>query len=426
MIPTSTQVRMTVPTLRNRMRFPVSFVSHYFEDFVNVRPHFDTRRTTTLASSDMFTGLSNLTIVIPTISRPLFVLRQFEYWGETDAQIVILDGAASPIDIPRTLLRSNVRYVHTGTRFNVRLANAGSFVNTDYCALLTDDEFFLPSGLSAALQRLDDDPSIIGCVGRCLYFFVDQDRFLLKDAYREWKPFSAAATALMKRLDEDLPPNKTHKAQFAVMRRAAWVQMFEQSYAKFFSSGYTYERLLNLSRTIQGRTELLEDLLWMRSMENPPISSANVPRTGKSAFLPWAQSEEFAAEIAEYRGIALRMLTDAGLSSSEAKEYERRFFEGGVKHTLARKSKLSKRLRDWFRASLLRWSPKKLRLFVKRNLPAELLSFSGWEGYELDDMVESLTRRGTRFDANELRRIQHLSLATSRKVAEGKAKSGVS
>jgi len=374
----------------------------------------------------MYTGLSNLTIVVPTISRPLFVLRQLEYWGETDAQVLILDGAASPIEIPGDLQRPNVRYIQTGTRFNVRLATAGKFVETDYCALLTDDEFFLPSGLTAALNRMENDPSIIGCVGRSLYFFVDQGRFLLKDAYREWKPFSTNSNSLVTRLDEDLPPNKTHKAQFAVLRTPVWVKMFEQSYATFFSSGYTYERLLNLSRTIQGRTELLEDLLWMRSMENPPISSANVPRTGKSAYLPWAQSDEFAAEIAEYRGIALKMLTDAGLSSKEAKEYERRFFEGGIKHTLARKSKLSKRLRDSFRASLLQWSPKKLRLFVKRNLPAELLSFSGWEGYELDDMVESLSSRGTRFDAKELRAIKDLSLATSRKVTEGKAKSGVS
>ena len=373
----------------------------------------------------MYTGLSNLTIVVPTISRPLFVLRQFEYWGETDAQVLILDGAASPIEIPRDLQRPNVRYVQTGTRFNVRLATAGKLVETDYCALLTDDEFFLPSGLTAALNRLENDPSIIGCVGRSLYFFVDQGRFLLKDAYREWKPFSANANSLATRLDEDLPPNKTHKAQFAVMRTPVWVKMFEQSYATFFSSGYTYERLLNLSRTIQGRTELLEDLLWMRSMENPPISSVNVPRTGKSAFLPWALSGEFASEVTEFRGIALRMLKESGLSLDESVEFENRFFEGGVQQTLARKSKLKKRFRDRYRAELLRWSPKRLRLFVKRNLPAELLSFSGWEGYELEEMVGSLAHRGTLFEEDELRRIRDLSLSTAKRVAEGKTKSGV-
>ena len=43
------------------------------------------------------TGLSELTIVIPTVSRPLFILRQHEYWRDTDARIVILDGASSPI-----------------------------------------------------------------------------------------------------------------------------------------------------------------------------------------------------------------------------------------------------------------------------------------------------------------------------------------
>jgi glycosyltransferase domain-containing protein len=367
----------------------------------------------------MFTGLNDLTIVIPTVSRPLFVLRQFEYWGETDAHVVILDGATSPIRIPETVQHPNVRYVHTGTRFNVRLATAGAHVHTKYCALLTDDEFFLPSGLLAAIDRLENDPSVIGCVGRSLYFFVDQGRFLLKDAYREWKPFSTEANSLRQRLDEDLPPNKTHKAQFAVMHTRAWIQMFEQSYSVFFSSGYTYERLLNLSRTILGRTEILEDLLWMRSMENPPISSANVPRTGKSAFLPWAQSKEFADEVKQFRGIALRMLTDAGLTLDEAKEYEKRFFEGGVEQTLKRKSKLRKRFRDWYRARLLRWSPKSLRLLAKRKLPAEILSFSGWEGYEFDKMTESLLQRETRFEVGELRKIQDLSLLTAQRVLRG-------
>ena len=366
----------------------------------------------------MFTGLNNLTIVIPTISRPLFVLRQFEYWGDTDAQVLILDGASSPIQVPRELQRPNIRYLHTGLRFNVRLATAGAYINTKYCALLTDDEFFLPSGLKVALERLETDPAIIGCVGRSLYFFVDQGRFLLKDAYREWKPFSSDATSLKVRLDEDLPPNKTHKAQFAVMRRAEWVQMFEQSYSTFFSSGYTYERLLNLSRTILGRTELLEDLLWMRSMENPPISSANVPRTGNRAFLPWAQSEEFTEEVAVFRGIALRMLTDSGLPMSDSLEFEKRFFEGGLQQTLARKSKLAKRFRDRYRKELLRWSPKKFRLFVKRSIPAEMLSFSGWEGYELEKMAESLANRGTRFNVNELQEIKNLSLATAQKVSK--------
>jgi len=43
-------------------------------------------------------GLSKLTVVIPTISRPEFVKRQIIFWSQFDAQVRILDGAKTPID----------------------------------------------------------------------------------------------------------------------------------------------------------------------------------------------------------------------------------------------------------------------------------------------------------------------------------------
>ena len=216
-------------------------------------------------------GLSNLTVIVPTISRPQFVLRQFEYWRISDAQVVILDGAQHPIEIPEHLESANIRYFCTGTRFNERLASAGTYVSTDYCALLPDDEFYLFSGLRAAIARLEVDRDLIGCVGRCLGFFVDQGRFLTRDMYRDWEPFSPMATSLNQRLEEDLPPNKTHAATYALMPTHRWKAIFEKSYEQWFSAGFVYERLTNLQRTLAGRSVILEDLLWMRSFENPPI-----------------------------------------------------------------------------------------------------------------------------------------------------------
>jgi glycosyltransferase domain-containing protein len=364
----------------------------------------------------MFTGLSDLTIVIPTVSRPLFVLRQFEYWCETDANIVILDGAKEPLLIPEGLKCANVQYVHTGTRFNERLATAGSFVKTKYCALLTDDEFFLPSGLLAAIRRLETDPTIIGCVGRNLFFFVDQGRFLVSDAYREWTPFPAGCERLEDRLDADLPPNKTHKAQFAIMRRTQWVEMFSRSYSIFFSSGYTYERLLNLSRSVQGRTEILEELIWMRSMENPPISSVNVPRRGTGDFVTWATSEDFKSEIETYRSIALEMLRRGGLDEEKARQYEERFFVGGIQRQASKQARNARSLRRKFAKLLLTRTPRRLRLLAKRIAPNRVLRFTGWQGFELQEMCQSLTARNTSFVRGELDRIADLSLRLHKKI----------
>jgi glycosyltransferase domain-containing protein len=357
-----------------------------------------------------FAGLSELTIVIPTVSRPLFILRQHEYWRDTDARVVILDGASSPISIPSSVQSPNIRYIHTGTRFNERLSTASQYVNTKYCALLPDDEFFLVSGLRAAIRRLEEDAAIIGCVGRNLYFFVDPGRFLVRDAYRDWIPFSAAAKTLASRLDEDLPPNKTHKAQFAVMRTAEWKSMFESSYRQFFSCGYTYERLLNLQRTVLGRTEILEDLLWMRSMENPPISSENVPRVGGRDFVSWSKNPEFASEVEHYRAIARKIIRDGGTSEAEASMFEERFFVGGVHRQATKEARNSKKWSHRFRKIAFFRTPKPLRLWAKRVLPDRMVRLTGWQGFDLDTMCESLASRSTRFSRPELDRIAELSL----------------
>jgi glycosyltransferase domain-containing protein len=366
----------------------------------------------------MFTGLNELTIVIPTVSRPLFVLRQFEFWGMTDARVVILDGAREPIEIPEHLKRPNISYVHSGIRFNERLATAGKYVSTRYCALLTDDEFFLPSGLLAAIRRLESDPTIIGCVGRCLYFFVDQGRFLVSDGYREWKPFPDGSPSLETRLDADLPPNKTHKAQFAVLRRAQWIDMFRSSYSVFFSSGYTYERLLNLSRTVHGKTEILEDLLWMRSMENPPISSENVPRRGTGEFVNWARSEQFANEVEQYRKIAFGILKQGNLSDEQARLFEERFFVGGVIRQATKQAKNSRSFKRKLEKLVLTRSPKRLRLIAKRFFPNRILRFTGWQGFELGKMCQLLDAWGTRYVREELDLVAELSLSLNRKIRD--------
>lgn len=361
----------------------------------------------------MAPDLSEITIVIPTLSRPKFVLRQFEYWRNHNAQVVILDGAAQPISIPPEMECAHIRYLHTGETFNQRLANAGEHVKTRYCALLPDDEFFLPNGLTAAILKLDQDQSVVGCVGRCLYFFVDQGRFLVRDAYRDWAPFPVSANSVYSRLDADLPPRKTHMATYAVMRSNHWSDIFRNSYRVEFSSAYTYERLTNLQRSIRGRTELLEDLLWMRSMENPPIDDSTSPRSGGRDFVSWATNPFFSSEVSLYRNIALDLITSGVTDRRLAKELEHRFFVGGV-HRQAMKEQTKRRIPAIVASrAVSTLAPMWLRNYAKRFVPPRVLRFTGWEGFGLDLMCDSLSARGTNFVREDLDRVMTLVLKSS-------------
>lgn len=182
--------------------------------------------------------LSLVTLIVPTVSRPSAVRRHFEYWAGSGVKVLILDGAKQPISLSEhELATRNVTYIHSGTRFNERLASAGQLVTTPYAALLCDDEFFLKDGLRESVSFLEDNPSVIGCTGKVLGFFVDQNRFLTFPMYEDWKSFPPGIDDARNRLDFALPPNKAHKVQYSLFRSEIWADSFTKVTRTFTPPG---------------------------------------------------------------------------------------------------------------------------------------------------------------------------------------------
>ena len=362
--------------------------------------------------------LKMVTIVIPTVSRPHCVHRQFRYWDKSGATVLILDGAAKPIDLNDDERNStNVKYLHTGARFNNRLASAGSLIQTPYAALLPDDEFFLKDGLNEALSFLENNPSSIGCAGKVLGFFVDQDRFLTFQMYSDWKEFPEDCDNAAKRLDFALPPGKAHKVQFHLLRSDIWKKLFYESYCDFYSSGYVYERIINLFAAQLGRTDLIDVVVWMRSLEHAPLSTENVPRTGDRNFVSWATSDEYAEEVQHLRRKVEELLRrEPSLTENQIEEYQRRFVDGGIRRQLVKERNPRRRAVRWARSLLVRYSPRRLRRFAKRNVPSQLLRFSGWQGESIEQTIRRLTTDGIAVSRQCLLEVASLALETSKEI----------
>jgi len=358
-------------------------------------------------------SLARLTVVIPTISRPEFVKRQILFWSHFDAEVRILDGAATPIDLSHFVsIPSNIQYLHEPRRFNERLSNAWKHVNTEFACLLPDDEFFLPSGLTASLKKLDENPDITGCVGKVLMFFVDQGRFLTYQDYEYWRDFAHDSLTAEHRVKEVLPPNNAHKVQFAVLRANVWREIFISSYADYYSTGYLYERMLNLHSAVLGRTVVLNELMWMRSMENPPLTNAAVPRDN-GGMLGWADNPNNRDEILHYvEKVEKIIASDESINVTEARMYAEQFVYGGFEtHRMkVQNSKRSfrRRLSEW----LVRYAPKSIKLAAKRIGPRKVLSYLDWQGFVLDETCKKLTRKEITFNKYELQLIERLAVAT--------------
>jgi glycosyltransferase domain-containing protein len=358
-------------------------------------------------------GLSRLTVVIPTISRPEFVKRQITFWSQFDAQVRILDGAATAIDVSQFgQIPRNVQYFHEPQKFNERLSNAWKHVDTEFACLLPDDEFFLPSGLIASLEHLDKNPTVTGCVGKVLMFFVDQGRFLTYQDYEYWKDFATDSVTAESRVQEVLPPNKVHKVQFAVLRSPIWKQIFTSSYGDFYSTGYLYERMLNLHSAVLGRTVVLDELMWMRSMENPPLTNAAVPRDN-GGMLGWADNPSNRDEVLHYVKKVERIIGSEGsIEASKAHEFAERFVYGGFETHRIKVQNSKRSFRRRLSKALIRYAPKSIKLVAKRIGPRKVLGYLDWQGFVIEETCNKLRQSGIAFNKRELQLIERLTLET--------------
>ena len=101
-----------------------------------------------------------LTLIIPTYERQELVLMAMAYWHKQDVELHVIDGSAEPIASSMLPVSEKIHYHHLPVSLFDRLSYATELVQTPYCSLISDDEFFLPSGLNACIAELSRRPSM--------------------------------------------------------------------------------------------------------------------------------------------------------------------------------------------------------------------------------------------------------------------------
>ena len=115
--------------------------------------------------------LQRLTLVVPTYERAKYALRNMRYWSGRGPTIHVLDGSKQPIDLNSlAAFGGNIHYHHRPEPIAKRIERAFQLIDSEYVAMLCDDEFFLPSGLKASIDELDRDREIVACMGSPLGF----------------------------------------------------------------------------------------------------------------------------------------------------------------------------------------------------------------------------------------------------------------
>jgi len=261
---------------------------------------------------DVLSPLAKLTVVVPSYGRQDFLLRQAVYWGNDAAKLVIVDGSPAPLraDVEKGLsAQSNIEYLHLPKDIAARLDLAAKHVHTPYSVLLGDDEFHLKKGLSLAIDKLEKDPALVACIGQSLIFRPSIDRTTLtySTGYRHWK-YEIAQTDIRQRTIAAMS-NYNAATCYAVHREPfgsrSWGGL------KPWSSPYVGELQQAIATYIFGKLSTVDEVYWLRSYENPPVS-IKAEWDLKLQFDDWWLSPKFQLERDEFVGILVSEAVSTG------------------------------------------------------------------------------------------------------------------
>lgn len=217
--------------------------------------------------------LNDLTIVIPSYERQPFIKRQVNFWSKFKAKIIILDGSKTPISeyLSNKKLKKNITYFHLPISIEERFKYVQKLIKTKYSALLSDDEYFVPSALKRCINELKNNQDLVSCKGQAIWFQYLDRKILCLEAYKNLNSFQIEDESPFLRMKNHMHDYKI-LTLWSVMKSDVFIKTMKAiSYYSAYKSAAVAEIQTSLIASYSGKCGTVKELMWFRSGENKSI-----------------------------------------------------------------------------------------------------------------------------------------------------------
>lgn len=231
--------------------------------------------------------LSNLTLVIPSYNRQRYALRSLKYWSGKGVRVHLLDGTEHSIDASSLEgLEGNVSYHHVPCSFYDRLKMGPDLIKTEYAALLSDDEFFLPSAIQACIEELEGDSSLVACTGRTLAFKVERGQVVGHPFYEIMENYAVLSDDPIERIIYHMDTYACSTI-YSVVRASVWKSALSVMVEKHWAVYAIGELQFEISVSLHGKSKVIPHVMWLRSFEQEPIRGNEPSLMPANTFCKW-------------------------------------------------------------------------------------------------------------------------------------------
>lgn len=271
-----------------------------------------------------------LTLICPTYNRHPFLERSCRFWCDRNVSVIYADGSESACT--STFLKApNIHYLHYPVGLVQRLLVLLAEVKTPYVCMMGDDEFYILSALQGCVAYLDSHPDYVACMGRAIAFSSKDNKIVFRQQYPRLQGRILSESAPLSRLDRHFSSYVPAHC-YAVTRTEIFQSSMEAALSIKLDIFAIYELIEEFLVVAAGKSIVMPNLYWLRSLEAPPLrNTGDLSLDPSKKFNHWWQSMENVSEKKNF----CKYLSKASCDAVDEDEVEK-VFNCYNKHTFGR------------------------------------------------------------------------------------------
>jgi glycosyltransferase domain-containing protein len=250
-----------------------------------------------------FYDFSDLTIVIPTYNRLVYLTRQIIYLSNYSVQVIIADGSEERIDkklINQLKFYKEFEYIHSADLSYVeRIKFASKKVQTRYAMCLAEDDYLVFSGVKKAINILKNDNSLAACFGQIggLNYNKSKKKTFFIEYGSSLKNYSIRYTNPLDRILFAFDSYRSF-SPYALFKENNFREIWSNIENSSCLEVTEYEHAINT--LLIGQFKTIDELFWIRSQELESLDS-KLDGSRKNNFKIWYEEKIFKDEVKKFK-----------------------------------------------------------------------------------------------------------------------------
>jgi len=252
-------------------------------------------------------ALEDITVLILSRGRDDILTRSLEYWASLPLTVLVLHHTNSPLTSFTNC--ENVKYINSNTPYGERCALAAQYISSKYAILVSDDDFYLSSGLLALSEVLEARNDLVSVGGQTISVGKYGKLVTGTSAYVHTRNYKNLEDSIFDRLVKhfNVEVGYINGSMYRLFRADQFIDLMKNlGSLTSIRTPYIFEVSSEIFANAAGKSEYLNQVLWIRNWINPPVNHSEWKRN--LYFFEWAVNREFSDEFSMWREFIERYL----------------------------------------------------------------------------------------------------------------------